>query len=209
MYKSKSVIERKLKQVRFSYKRLMKRQGKVYVEGGLDSETGCYPADVDLGCFMALGRSIFQYAFKEIKEFDKANPGTPKQPLYDSHVSKTPIIGFFATLRNEDIHAGPSAHSVTITLHSPISKEKAADAEEQRPTKVEYNILKISDPSPELHAELTAAGEHKLLKQSQEGNPIYEVQVCEGEKELFKLCEKYMKEIETFVQYGISKAFIT
>lgn len=209
MYKSKAVIERKLRQVRFAYKRLMKRQGKVYVEGGLDTETGCYPADVDLGCFMALGRSIFQYALKEIKEFDKSNPGAKKQPLYDSYVSKTPIVKFFAKLRNEDIHAGPSAHSVTITIHSPISKDKTADPEEQHPTKVEYNILKICDPSPEFHAELTAAGEHKLLKQSQEGNPIYEVQVCEGEKELFKLCDKYLKEIENFVQYGNSKVFIT
>lgn len=68
MYRCRSEIEKKLKQVRFVFGKISKFKGRIFVENGIDEETGSYPLLTEISSFLARAHSILQYAQKEAKE---------------------------------------------------------------------------------------------------------------------------------------------
>jgi hypothetical protein len=223
MYKSKSEIEKKLKQAKYVYKEISKFKNRIFVNNGLDEETGSYPLLTHVSSFLAHARSILQYAQKEAKE-------SGIQSKYDNYVSQNKIIKFFKTIRNSEIHEYTIGSHMTITGESPIV---SYDSETHTAIgkKVEFYVEPLSDiNSPKYknkEVEITTAlskkiiidnafiqkleaeGKKDLAAAARNGKELYEEQKCEGEKDIFKLCENYIKELELFINFGITNGFIT
>ena len=195
MYKSKAPIIDKLEQVKLAYERIAARQGQIVLE-----KRGRYHADLDFHAFVTSARSIFQYATKEIKESKKTSKSTYKQKLrlYDDYVGRVPIFKFFANLRDDEIHDGPATYGVTVEF-GPKGLEP----------RVKYQIMKRLETGPKLHRGLSLAGKHDLIEGMKKGGVIYQAVECDGEDDLFELCQNYVEEIEKFIDFGILSGFIT
>ena len=195
MYKSKASIFDKLQEVKVAHKRIIARQDWIVLE-----KEGRYPADLDFNSFVTSARSIFQYALKEIEEAKKISNSSYKQKLklYEDYVSNIPIIKFFGNLRDEEIHVGPSTHHVTV-----VFGPKGSDP------KVKYQIMRRCENGPKLVRRLRLAGKHDLIEGMKKGGIIYNAVGCNGEDDLFKLCQNYIEEIEKFIDFGIQNGFIT
>jgi len=122
MYRSKNLIEGKIKQLKFVYfERIKRYEGKIFVHDGKDIKRDCYPFNIDVANFLTIGRNIFQYALKET--------GTNKKfrELYNSYIEGRPLLKFFKGLRDSEIHIGPGGHHTTIELESRIIREGEED----------------------------------------------------------------------------------
>ena len=97
MYKSKRHIESKLAQAKFVLNEMRKYRGKLFVNNGIDVETGAYPLQVNIGSFLVHARCVLLDARKE-------SQARNMQHIYGAAVNKRPIIGVFAKLRDADIH---------------------------------------------------------------------------------------------------------
>jgi len=223
MYKSKSEIERKLRQVKYLYKEISKFKNRIFVKNGLDEETASYPLLTHISSFLTHARSILQYAQKEAKE-------SGNQSKYVNYVSQNKIIKFFKTIRDSDIHEYTIGSHMTITAESPIvsynSKTHTAigkkfelyveplsdlDSSKHKNKEVEITItlakkVKIDNAFIQ---KLEVEGKKDLAEAARNGKELYEEQECEGEKDIFKLSEKYVKELELFINFGITNGFIT
>ena len=223
MYKSKSEIRKKLRQVKYVYKEISKFKNRIFVKHGLDEETGAYPLLTNISSFLAHTRSILQYAQKESME-------SGHQSEYDNYVSKNRIIKFFKMIRDSDIHEYTIGLHVIVTGESPIvsydSETNTAIGKELRiyveplsdlnspknkNTEVEITTylgkrIKIDNA---FIKKLEAEGKKDLAEAARDGKELYEEQECDGEKDIVKLCEKYIKELELFINFGITNGFIT
>jgi hypothetical protein len=195
MYKSKTPILDKLQQVKVAHKRLTARKDWIVVE-----KEGRYPADLDFHSFVTCARSIFQYALKEIEEARKVSKSSykQKQKQYDDYVNRIPIIKFFLVLRDEEVHVGPSTHHVTVVFGPKGSEPK-----------VKYQIMKRCKTGPKLHRALVKKGRQDLIERLSEGGVIYEATGCNGQDDLFELCQSYVEEIEKFIDFGTRAGLIT
>ena len=223
MYKSKNEIEKKLKQVKYVYKEISKFKNRIFVKNGLDEETGSYPLLTHIGSFLAHARSILQYAQKEAKE-------SGHQSKYDDYVSKNRIIKFFKMIRDSEIHEYTIGSHMTIAGESPIVSYDS-EAHTAIGKEVKFNVEPLSDLNSPKHKNqeveitltlgkkinidsafiqnLEAGGNKSLAEAAKNGEELYEEQECEGEKNIFKLCENYIIEIELFINFGITNGFIT
>ena len=215
-YRAKDAVISKLKQVRYVYfKRVKSYQGKVIVRGGLNQEYDCYPLNIDLGCFLTQCRSVLQYIRKEAEY----KPEMLK--LYNDYLGRTKVLSFFRDLRNAEIHAAPGGHQVQITMDSVIlpmhirNEQELREWQEQhgrtspRKAEIVYRLRKMIIPDDVLYDKLKNEGRDDLLRAIEEGKNLYEEQELEGEGDLFILCEKYLKEIENFVDYCCNKGIIS
>jgi hypothetical protein len=195
MYRSKAPIIDKTQQVRAAYDRIASRKGQIVLE-----KKGRYSADLDFHAFVTAARSIFQYALKEVEESKKTAKVTYKRrlKLYEDYVGNVPIFRFFAKLRDEEIHVGPATHSVTVTLGPKGSEPK-----------VKYRIMRRLETGPSTFRALKKAGRDDLAEGMKKGGVIYQAAECDGEDDLFELCERYIEEIEKFVDFGVENGFIT
>ena len=223
MYKSKNEIEKKLRQVKFVYKEISKFKNRVFVKNGLDEETGSYPLLTHIGSFLTHARSVLQYAQKEAKE-------SGGQSNYDNYVSQNRIIKFFKTIRDSEIHECTIDSHTTITGESPIVSydpethtaigkevslyvELLSDLNSPKNNNTEMEItttlgkkIKIDNAFIQ---KLETEGKKDLVEAARNGKELYEEQECDGEKDIFKLCENYIKELELFIDFGITNGFIT
>jgi len=108
MYKSAKAIQGKLGQAKYVYKQILKFKNRVFVNNGIDEETGANPFVIHLSTFLTHTRSVLQYANKEAKESGKLSQ-------YEARVAEKPIFNFFKKLRDSDIH------QYTIGSHINIS----------------------------------------------------------------------------------------
>ena len=223
MYKSKNEIDKKLKQVKYIRKEIEKFRGRVFVKEGLDEETGSYPLLTNVGSFLAHARSIFQYAQKEAKE-----AGCHEK--YDNYVSQREIIKFFKGIRDREIHEYVITSCKTISADSsivsydPVSRtaigkevkvyvEKLSDLntpkETNRDVEIQLMLTKRIEVTNSLINDFVAKGETELARAASEGEELFEELECDGEKDLFKLCDNYIDEIKRFIEYGIANGFIS
>jgi len=223
MYKSKSEIEKKLKQVKYIYKEISKFKNRIFVKNGLDEETGSNLLLTNIGSFLVHARSILQYAQKEAKE-------SGNQLKYDNYVSQNTIIKFFKRIRDSEIHeytigsqtiihADSSIISYDPETHTAIGKEFRLHVEplsdlnspkyENREVEIVVTLLKRVEVNNDFIQKLESEGEEDLAEAARNGKELYEEQECDGEKDVFKLCERYIKELEIFINFGIVNGFIT
>ncbi len=223
MYTSKNEIEKKLKQVKYVYKEISKFKNRIFVKSGLDEETGSYPLLTQISSFLAHARSILQYAQKEAKE-------SGHQSKYDNYVGKNRIIKFFKIIRDSDIHEYTISSHMTITGESPIV---SYDPETYTAIgkEVKFYVEPLSDLNSAKHKnkeveimitlgkrikiensfiqKLEDEGKKDLAGAARNGKELFEEQECDGEKDIFKLCEKYIRELELFINFGTTNGFIT
>ena len=176
-----------------------------------------------VGSFLAHARSIFQYAQKEAKE-------AGLQSKYDSYVSNNDIIRFFKEIRDSEIHEYGIGSLMTITGHSPIDEygsttkiaigkefkinvEDLSDLESPRKSdkgaEIQITLLRRIEVTKSLIKDFILKGETDLVDAANDGKELYEELDCNGEKDLFKLCDNYINEIEQFIKFGTAKGFIS
>lgn len=183
-------------QAKYVLNQIQKYRGKVFVNNGIDPETGAYPLQANVSSFLAHTRSVLQYAYKECKERGALS-------AYESAVIRHPIIGVFRELRNTDIH------EMVVGTHTVISFEsKLFETEEQakmhreenpaQPTIVNY----ISKPIPVTAGvieQFRNEGRTDLADAANEGKALYQAIDFEGEKDLHVLCESYIDSLSEFI----------
>lgn len=196
MYHSKKQAEKKLAQAKYVLGQIQKYRGKVFVNNGIDSETGAHPLQVHVASFLAHTRSIVQYAHKECKE-----RGT--LAVYNATVGNYPIIGVFRDLRNTDIH------EMVIGTHTVISCElrlfkteaEAQKYSEEKPSNasITNHLSRPISVTAELIEQLRSNGNEKLADAAEAGESLYETVEHEGEKDLHILCEQYIDSLSQFI----------
>lgn len=204
IYHSKFEVERKIKQVKFALKELLKYENRVFVKLGIDEETGCNPFEVRLGTFLIFSRSIFQYVHKEVK-------GTNLQNEYEQYCKSDEIISFFKEVRDSEVHSLSIVPSIVISLHSPLyfGKRPENEPKETQAPKIEYKIQRRMNNDEALFNLLEEQGEMELVEAAKKGEIIFEELNFKSNTNIFDLCRQYMKSIETFIETGISKGWIT
>ena len=195
MYKSKDQVEKKLAQARFVLKEMQKYRGKVFVNNGVDEETGAYPLQVNISSFLAHTRSALQYAYKECKELDKRS-------VYEATINDFPLISVFRDLRNTDIHEMIIGTHTVISAKVEILKEGDEELEKSNKSPTQASIKnKLSRPveiTENLINKLRSEGRTNLVEAAESGKALYETVEYEGEQDLFILCERYISDIEVF-----------
>ena len=223
MYKSKSEIRKKVQQVNYIYNEISKFKNRIFVKNGLDEETGSYPLLTNIASFLVHARSILQYAQKEAME-------SGNQAKYDQYVGQNEIIKFFKKVRDSEIHEYTISSHATIHADSPIISydsethtaigtevqlyvEPLSDLDSPKNKNMEVEIVTTLGKKVEINnayiRRLEAEGENDLAEATRNGKELYEEQECDGEKDIFKLCEKYIEELKIFINFGISNGFIT
>ena len=212
MYKSKFEIQKKFLQVKFLYRELQKFENKVFVNNGLDKLTGCYPFEVRLITFIIFTRSIFQYARKEASQ----NPDQLK--ANEKFIKNKKIIGFFKNLRDNEIHSLSLSTHTTITLESKLNLSNELDrpelskiskSENTDKGKINHCISMRMQISSQSIQQLQIEGNKNLLDSFKNGIPLFETVKFEGDSDMFSLCKNYYACVESFIEYGISKGFIS
>ena len=223
MYKSRKQIEKKIAQSEFLYKQIKKFQNRIFVNGGIDKETGARPLLTYLSSFLSSTRSILQYSCKEAKE-------TNQLEKYQKYVNERPIFKFFKDIRDSDIHEYTIGSIVNISSVVNIDPS-SSDSKSFKTDWVSFNVEELSDiDSPKVnndHLNITTTlsikieitdglikqfekdGKRDLVEAANKGEEIYKEMEFEKERDLFILCERYMAELKDFVAIGISKGFIS
>lgn len=229
MYLSKEEIRIKLSQVKYLYATICKFDEKIFVNNGMDVATGADILETHMSSFVAQARSIFQYALKEIKTQENDEKAKNKA-IYDDFVYKSAIIKIFRDWGGSDIHESAIRTSTTVYLSSPINipnsglsnnTENTSSSNpdlQHNPTKeqdstdkksVHRKLLKKTKVTDQTIKDLTLSGENEILKTKGLGDFIYEVQVIDGEDDLFNLCQLYVEAIEDFIEFGETNGFIS
>jgi hypothetical protein len=205
MYKSKFEIQRKLKQVNFALKELMKYRNKVFVNNGKDLETGCYPFEIRLGTFLIFARSIFQYAHKEAV----SSGDSVKRNAYEQHINANKIFKYFKDLRDDEVHSLAVSFHVTISFSSPIHFDKQPNVIESKASNIKYEIAKRLEFDNELVEEFERNGQTDMADALRNGKPVFETKEFEGQSDIFDLAQDYYDGIVSFVEQGISTGLIS
>ena len=206
MYKSKNHIEKKLAQAKYTIKEMQKFKGKVFVNNGVDQETGAYPLQVKISSFLACTRSVLQYAYKEAKEKGLVT-------AYETAVNKRPIIRAFKDLRDTDIHEMVIGTHTVISCSSQIKKTETPKIEETGSKAKEANIIHhFSRPltvTNELIENLRKEGQINLADAAEARESLYEPVNFDGETDLFVLCEKYISNLDAFLTELVKNEIVT
>jgi hypothetical protein len=222
-YKSKAQIEKKQKQVNFMRNEIHKFKGRIFVNNGIDPETGAHPLITHLSSFLAHTRSIIQYAYKEAKESGKLNE-------FEQYIRRIDIFRLFREIRNSDIHEYTIGCHSTINAIAEVDTRSAKDGvvtskpvrmvieslddinkpkKENPDVSVEYSLCKRVKVTDELLMELEAQGKQDLLKAAGEGKELYDSVDFLGNSDLHDLCDIYVEELNRFVEHGVRSGFIS
>ena len=197
MYRSRQQFEKKIVQAKYVLKVMQKYRGKVFVNNGVDQETGAHPLQVNISSFLAHTRSALQYAYKECKERNETS-------VYDATLKEYPLIAVFRDLRNTDIHDRVIGTHTIISAEVQMYKEgdERLKESEKNPVqaKITSHLSRPLDITDELIEQLRLDGREDMLEAIESGNPLYEAVEHKGEQDLYILCEQYLSDIETFAK---------
>jgi hypothetical protein len=222
-YNSKTEVLKKLAQAKYDRKKLAKFKNRIFVKHGLDGQTGTYPLGVEFSSFLSHARSVLQYAHKE------AGAKTMTS-VYDRFLSGSPILRFFRDLRDVDIHESTLGAQQEINISAPLVNydpltrratsapvsvfvESLDDLDKPPKGNQDINIItRITqriEVTPELITQFETEGRADLAGAARRGEPLYELLECGGEKDLFRLCDNCLEQLDRFVEFGIKEGFIT
>ena len=223
MYKSKKQIENKIRQVNFVNNEIQKFRGRVFVNDGVDPETGAHPLITHVSSFLAHARSVVQYAYKEAKEAGKLSE-------YERYVQGVKIFKLFKDVRDCDIHEFTiGVHQImqaTATFDPATMKNGVLESKpitifvedisnlnshkkEKSDVRTVYTLRKRVSVTNELIQELKDQGQTDILKAISEDKEIYDEQEIDGINNLHVLCDIYIDEINKFIEYGEKSGFIS
>jgi hypothetical protein len=196
MYRSKEQIEKKLAQAKYVFNQIQRYRGKIFVNNGIDDETGASPLQVHVSSFLAHTRSVLQYAYKECKVRENLS-------AYEAAVSDYPIIKVFRDLRNIDIHEMVIGTHTVVSFKCRIFKTEDEATRYSDENSSEPNVVNhISIPiivTTELIDQLRSDGKDDLADAATEGKSLYQSIEFNGEKDLHVLCKGYIDSISLLV----------
>jgi hypothetical protein len=202
MYRSKIAIERKLGQVKYMYGIVSKFKNRIFVRNGLDEGTDSYPLLTYLSSFVTLSRSILQYAHKEVSESGNVSK-------YNEYIGDRELFRFFRLIRDKEIHEYTVGTRTTVMGESRIASYDP-ETQSARGEPVSLYVEQLSDLDSPKDENRDVEILISIAKRSEgEDSDVYEELELDGEKDIFKLCEKYIDEIELFIAYGKENGFIT
>ena len=223
MYRSKIQIEKKIKQVNFINNEIQKFRGRIFVNDGIDPETGADPLLTHIGSFLAHARSIIQYAYKEAKEIGKLDE-------YENYVKNIEIFKIFKDVRDSDIHEYTISSHTTMAATAKFDKSKSSDGkivskpmtfavedlkDLNNPTKIKgdvtivYTLRKKMTITIELINKVKDEGLLNILEAICKGKEIFDEQELNGITNIHILCEIYIEELCKFIELGKKRGFIS
>ncbi|MEW6314351.1 MAG: hypothetical protein AB1513_10010 [Pseudomonadota bacterium] len=206
MYRSKEQVEKKLAQAKYALNQIQRYRGKIFVNNGIDPATGAHPLQVNVSSFLALTRSVLQYAYKECKERGELS-------AYETAVGRNTIIGVFRDLRDTDIHEMVVGVHTVVSLKSRLFKTEDETRKHPDDNLVEPNIKNhISKPvtvTAELIEQLRNDGLADLAGAATSGKSLYQTVEYNGEQDLHVLCENYIDSLSCFVDELSQKGVIS
>lgn len=155
----------------------------------------------ELNAFLASARSIFQYALEEIK-----SPITISRTWYDSAVKQSVYVKFFKDKRDTVIHHKPIDTDKNVALENfdTLLIKDGAIAIEIRDQNSEI-VGNFSSINPPQNREAGESGSKISSKWFFVDSPMGDPK----DKEVVSLCEKYLKDAESFYRDGKMKGYLT
>lgn len=150
----------------------------------------------EFSAFLSAARSVLQYACKEAE----AKPGGKK--WYDAYLASSPVLQFFRTKRNINIHTEPidPLMAISISVSDSISLSGSFSATVLREGKVVREI-KPDPPAPQ-KPPIKKEAEPSIERR-------YIFADWSGSEDVFELARKYLSELRAVVEDGIAKGFLT
>ncbi len=155
----------------------------------------------ELNAFLASTRSVFQYALEEIQ-----HPPTVPKTWYDQVVNLSKYVKFFKDKRDTVIH------------HKPIETDKNVALENFDTVLIEDDAIaiEIHDSNEGIVGSFSTINTPQNSEIGESGSKIssrwFFVDSPVGDpkdKEVVSLCEKYLKEAESFVSDGKTNGYLT
>lgn len=223
MYRCKNQVDKKMKQVNFINNGIQKYRGRIFVNDGIDLETGADPLLTHISSFLAHAGSIIQYAYKEAKEVGKLNE-------YESYIRNIKIFRMFKDVRDSDIHeysiASHAVMSATATFDTskknngtmvsePFSmivedlKDLNNPNKQKGDVNIVYNLRRKITITIELIQQVKDEGLHDMLEDICKGKEIFDEQELNGNSDIHNLCYIYIEELYKFFEFGQKQGFIT
>ena len=223
MYKSKNQIDKKIKQVNFVNNEIQKYKSRIFVNDGIDPETGADPLLTHISSFLAHARSIIQYAYKEAKEVGKLDE-------YENYVQNIEIFKMFKNVRDSDIH------EYSITSHATMSatanfnntKNNSSKMVSEPMSIIVENLKDLNNPNKkkgdvnivytlrrkmtvtvELIQQIKDEGLQDIVEAICKGKEIFDEQELNGISNIHTLCDIYIEELYKFIALGEKRGFIT
>ena len=150
----------------------------------------------NLSAFLSAARSVLQYALEE------AGKKTGGQRWYDRQMSASRILKEFKDKRDVNIHKQPVSptKNISVTMTATIGIKASASVIVRD---ANGNIKYQSPPE-------TPTPEKKTVpKQAPEIKERYIFSDWSGPEGIMELCQKYLDELEYFVEDGIKQGFLT
>lgn len=149
-----------------------------------------------LSGFLSAARSVAQYAHKE------ATAKAGGQVWYDAEVNVRPLIGYFKTERDVNIHTKPVDPKAVwkITGSFPMFISGGAD----------YGIKFFDEKGQPVEVEIKAAPPPPPPPPKAQPQPEVRYEFADRPNEsILTLCENYLKELDALVKEGHAKGFVT
>lgn len=223
MYKSKNQIDKKIKQVNFVNNEIQKFRGRIFVNEGIDPETGADPLLTHISSFLAHARSIIQYAYKEAKEMGKLGE-------FEDYVQNIKIFKMFKDVRNCDIHEYSIASRRIMSGTAIFDRTKSNTGEmvskpmsiivedlkgldnpnkKKSDVNVVYILRKKMTITVELIQYIKDEGLQDILEAICKGKEIFDEQELNGIYDIHSLCDIYVEELYKFIEFGEQREFIS
>ena len=151
----------------------------------------------NLSAFLSSARSVLQYALEEAKD----NSGG--QGWYDRKVTESNILKFFKDKRDINIHYEPvhPIQNISVTLTAKIGLKVSASV-----------IVKDAGGNIKYQSSSEPPIPEKKSQQKQEPAQVtvrYVFSDWSGTEDIISLCQKYIDELDNFVNDGIERKILT
>jgi len=99
--------------------------------------------------------------------------------------------------------------SIQLVLIQPYPLRTNSDNISGEPPDIQTSISKHVDITDDLLQQLENSEKTALVEAAINGEELYEIQEFEGDQNLYSLCERYLRELDSFIYEGIENEFIT
>jgi hypothetical protein len=149
-----------------------------------------------LSGFLSAARSVAQYAHKE------ATAKAGGQAWYDAEVAKRPLIGYFKTERDVNIHTKPVDPKAVWKVEGFIPMFISGGAD--------YGVKFLNEQGQPVEIKIKAPAPVPPPPPAQLGPVMVRYAFADRPNDnILTLCENYLKELEALVKEGQAKGFVT
>jgi len=147
--------------------------------------------EFNLSACLSASRSVMQYALEEVQS-------NGNQKWYDSYITKSTYVKYFKDKRDINIHKKPlntkKRHELSISTTFSVS--------------VEYTVMDKNGNIISQSPELNQIDANSINPQNISYDFNYTFDDWNGHENVIELIEKYLNEIELFINNGVNLKFI-